>query len=283
MTNIHTNLLALSSFLLAFAAVAATPNAPLGTYIVSGAVKDGDNKVLAAESGMIVRAVSANGKVVAESAIGADTTGRNFRLEVPVAIRATDEAAAVGDELSIVFIKGGETLVAAEKVRVTGVAEANTSDYLFLPVVEFKKNDGSGETVKIPKDYLELVEPWLDGKVYDPWGDEDADGQSNYAEYLAGTSPFDPSDALRVKTFAPGGAGHQLTFEYVGGHIYGIAATPSLVQPSWAAAKVKLNEDDSPDDRVLPPPEVEDGVGVATIYVVPTEGAKQEFFKLEAK
>ena len=266
------------------ALIAATPNAPLGTFIVSGAVKDGDNKVLAGDSGTIVRAVDANGKVVAETTVGAaNASGRNFLLEVPITTRATDESAVVGDELSIVFVKGGETLVAAEKVRVTGVAEANTADYMFLPVTVFTKNDGSGETVRIPTEYLETVEPWLDGRKYDPWGDDDGDGQSNYQEYLAGTSPFDASDVLKVLKFAPGGTGHQLTFEYVGGHLYGVTATPSLVKPQWATAKVKQEADSTAGDRVMPPTGVENGVGVTTIYVVPTEGAKQEFFKLEAR
>ena len=291
MTNILSNLpalpshlLALTSSLLALAATAAAPNNPIGTYIVSGAVKDGDNKVLTGDSGTLVRAVTANGKVVAEATVGAaDATGRNFLLEVPVATRATDKTAVVGDELSIVFVKGGETLVAAEKVRVTGVCEANASDYVFLPVTEFTKGDGSGETVRIPTEYLETVEPWLDGRKYDPWGDDDGDGQSNYEEFLAETHPFDASDVLRVRKFAPGGAGHQITFEYVGGHVYGVAVTPSLVKPSWAKAAVKLEPNGTPGERVLPPLNVENGVGVTTIYVVPTEGAKQEFFKLEAR
>ena len=280
----RSHLLALTSSLLAFAAAAATPNAPLGTYIVSGAVKDGDNKVLAGDSGTIVRAVDAKGKVVAEKTVGAaDSAGRNFLLEVPVTAQATDGSVVVGDELSIVFVKGGETLVAAEKVRVTGVADVNVSDYQFLPVTEFTKNDGSGETVKIPTEYLEIVESWLDGRKYDPWGDDDGDGQSNYQEYLAETSPFDASDVLKVRKFEPGGAGHRITFEYVGGHAYGVAVTPSLVKPSWATAGVKQEPNGTPGERVMPPPNVENGVGLTTIYVVPTEGAKQEFFKLEAK
>ena len=46
--------------------------------------------------------------------------------------------------------------------------------------------------------------------------------------------------------------------------------------------KVKTTETDAEHEQVMPSAD-EDDVGVATIYVVPAEGATSQFFKLEAK
>jgi hypothetical protein len=75
---------------------------------------------------------------------------------------------------------------------------------------------------------------------------------------------------------------NSLSFEYVGGHIYGVETTLSLTNPRWALQKVKKTETDSEHEQIMPSDDEED-VGLATIYVVPAEGATSQFFKLEAK
>jgi hypothetical protein len=45
---------------------------------------------------------------------------------------------------------------------------------------------------------------------------------------------------------------------------------------------VKKTETDSEHEQIMPSDDEED-VGLATIYVVPAEGATSQFFKLEAK
>ena len=77
-------------------------------------------------------------------------------------------------------------------------------------------------------------------------------------------------------------APHAISFEYAGGHVYGVATTLSLTNPQWATQKVKKTETDAEREQVMPSAD-EDDVGVATIYVVPAEGAKSQFFKVEAK
>ena len=118
---------------------------------------------------------------------------------------------------------------------------------------------------------------------YDPFADYDKDGASNYAEYRAGTNPFDATDKLAITAYsAPQNAPHAISFEYAGGHVYGVATTLSLTNPQWATQKVKKTETDAEREQVMPSAD-EDDVGVATIYVVPAEGAKSQFFKVEAK
>ena len=56
----------------------------------------------------------------------------------------------------------------------------------------------------------------------------------------------------------------------------------SLTNPQWALQKVKKAETDSEHEQVMLSADEED-VGLATIYVVPAEGATSQFFMLEAK
>ena len=107
---LRSHLLALTSSLLAFAAAAATPNASLGTFIVSGAVKDGDNKVLAGDSGTLVRAVDVNGRAVAEAEVGA-ALSRKVEATPEDGIEARQMKAMVEgmkDELRRYLAKGGK-------------------------------------------------------------------------------------------------------------------------------------------------------------------------------
>ncbi len=118
---------------------------------------------------------------------------------------------------------------------------------------------------------------------YDPFADYDHDGASNYAEYRAGTNPFDPTDKLAITAYsAPKDAPHAISFEYAGGHVYGVATTLSLMNPQWATQPVRKDETDTDHEQVMPSADEED-VGMTTIYVVPAEGATSQFFKLEAK
>ena len=76
-----------------------------------------------------------------------------------------------------------------------------------------------------------LEDEGIEGEDYDPFADYDHDGVSNYNEYRAGTDPFNPDDKLEIKAYA--GAQNMLnslSFEYVGGHIYGVETTLSLTK-----------------------------------------------------
>ena len=267
------------------ASVVAAVNFPVGTHLIKGTLKDWQNKVLTSSAAVTVQAVSTNGSVIASTKVADPSAdGYNFLLQIPLSSKATDSTAAVGDTLNCVIVQGTELSLAADPIP---VGDANTVSDVCLAFVNTKSYTKDGTTVHVAQEYIDAIGAWMEALEiegeYDPFADYDQDGASNYAEYRAGTNPFDASDKLAITAYAaPQNAPHAISFEYVGGHVYGIATTLSLTNPKWAAQPVKKSETDAEQAQVMPSADEED-VGVATIYVVPAEGATSQFFKLEAK
>ena len=273
--------------LLSFAAmnVAAAANFPVGTHLIKGTLKDWQNKVLTSSAAVTIQAVATNGTVIASTkVVDPSADGYNFLLQIPLSSKATDSTAAVGDTLNCVIVQGTELSLAADPIP---VGDANTVSNVCLAFVNTKSYTKDGTTVHVAQEYIDAIGSWMEALEiegdYDPFADYDQDGASNYAEYCAGTNPFDASDKLAITAYAaPRNAPHAISFEYVGGHVYGVATTLSLTNPKWAAQPVKKSETDAEQAQVMPSADEED-VGETTIYVVPAEGATSQFFKLEAR
>lgn len=265
--------------------VAVAANFPVGTHLIKGTLKDWQNKVLTSSAAVTVQAVSTNGSVIASTKVADPSAdGYNFLLQIPLSSKATDSTAAVGDTLNCVIVQGTELSLAADPIP---VGDANTVSNVCLAFVNTKSYTKDGTTVHVAQEYIDAIGSWMEALEiegdYDPFADYDQDGASNYAEYCAGTNPFDASDKLAITAYAaPRNAPHAISFEYVGGHVYGVETTLSLTNPEWAVQKVKKTETDAEQAQVMPSADEED-VGMATIYVVPAEGATSQFFKLEAK
>ena len=274
-------------FLLMLAAMnaVAAVNFPLGTHLIKGTLKDWQNKVLTSSAAVTIQAVETNGTVLASTKVADPTAdGYNFLLQIPLSSTATDSTAAIGDTLNCVLVQESGLSLAASPLT---VGDANAVSSVCLELINMKSYTKDGETVNVPMEYVDTIAAWMEAYEiageYDPFADYDHDGVSNYDEYRAGTNPFDATDRLTITSYvAPQNALHTICFEYVGGHIYGVTTTRSLTNPQWALQKVKKPETDADHEQVMPS-SVEDDVGIATIYVVPAEGATQQFFKLEAK
>lgn len=267
---------------------AAAANFPLGTHLVKGTLKDWQNKVLTSSAAVTVQAVATNGTVIASTKVADPTVdGYNFLLQIPLSSAATDSTAAVGDTLNCVLVQDSNLSLAVDPVKVGDADTVSTVCLALVNTKSYTSTNGTDKTVNVASEYVDTIIPWMeayerDGE-YDPFDDYDNDGVSNYDEYRAGTNPFDKTDKLAISAYdASQDALHAISFEYVGGHVYGVNSTLSLTNPQWAVQKVKKNETDTDHEQVMPS-DVEDDVGVATIYVVPAEGAKSQFFKLEAK
>ena len=284
-------MLAVGAALVALNAVAAV-NFPLGTHLYKGTLKDWQNKVLSASSGVTVQAVATNGVILASTNVTDPTTdGYNFLLQVPLSTVSTDSTAAIGDSLNCVVLQRSEgaptTTNITSKALVVGEADAVSTVSLVFVNMKTYTNSTTKAVVQIPAEYVDTIASWMVsyGKTgdYDPFADYDNDGASNYDEYLAGTWPFDASDRLAIKNYAALEEKlHAISFEYVGGHVYGVLTTLSLTNLAWKVQNVKATETAAESSQVIP--SAEDGdVGETTIYVVPAEGATSQFFKMEAK
>jgi len=266
----------------------AAVNFPVGTHLIKGTLKDWQNKVLTSSAAVTIQAVATNGTVIASAKVANPTAdGYNFLLQIPLSSAATDSTAAVGDTLNCVLVQDSGLSLAPDPLAVGEANAVSTVSLAYVNMKNYTSTDGTGTTASVPAEYVETIAAWMEAYEiegdYDPFADYDNDGASNYAEYRAGTNPFDATDKLAITAYsAPQNAPHAISFEYAGGHVYGVATTLSLTNPQWATQKVKKTETDAEREQVMPSVD-EDDVGVATIYVVPAEGAKSQFFKLEAK
>lgn len=272
----------------------AAVNFPVGTHIVKGAVlgydENGRNILLSSESGVTIRAVDTNGQVIAESKVkDATLDGINFVLQIPLSKTTTDTTCATGDQLNCVMVEASGILISTEPFTVGGARESQTLTLKMVDVRRYVSQDG-GKTNEVAQAYVDAIQAWMEGdeeyggKEYDPFADYDNDGMSNYAEYLAGTNPFDPADRLKITAFSisrtSGTAA--LSFEYVGGHVYGVNTTTNLTNPTWMAQKVRTSESGEEFTLIAPSADLED-MGTNTIYMTPATDAPQGFFWIEAK
>ena len=281
----------LVAFAFAFAAMSAAvaaSNFPVGTHLVKGTLKDWQNKVLSSSAAVTIQAVATNGTIIASTKVANPTEdGYNFLLQIPLSTTATASTAAVGDTLNCVLAQDSGLSLAVSPIKVGEANAVSTVALAYVNMKDYTSTNGTGTTASVPAEYVDTIAPWMEAYEiegdYDPFADYDNDGVSNYDEYRAGTNPFDDTDRLAITAYtAPQNALHTLSFEYAGGHVYGVETTLSLTNPQWATQKVKKTETGAEQERIMPSAD-EDDVGVATIYVVPAEGAKSQFFKLEAR
>ena len=267
----------------AFSLQGAQSVVPYGTHIVKGTFKGDYNTVLRENTTARVRLQRADGTVISESSVlAANAEGVNFILEIPVASQSTPSACAVGEVLDAALVVDKESIVVPACLKVDAPIKVGMVSVNCTEVKSFT-NPADGSVVEIPTAYIAEAESFLPaGTAYDPWADYDHDGVSNYAEYLAGTIPFDETDYLRVREFGPKGGKLALKFEHVGGHVYAVSSANTLAQPAWAKKRVRKDANSAELDQVVAD-DADGEPGLTEIFITPANGATSEFFKLEAK
>ena len=265
-------------------------NFPVGTYIYTGSVLDYRHEVMTADAGLTIQAVATNGTVLASSRVTDPvvSSGVNFVLEVPVSTEASAKSAAIGDALTCVVIsEGGVTNVSAQPMPPVSAANAITNlNVVSASATAFPYGD-DGKTVLVSDDYLAGLAPWMQayGKsAYDAAADWDGDGASNYAEYKAGTNPFDPSDRLRITDFKFGQDSTILCFEYAGGHLYALDSSKTLTNKTWMVESFRAGSAAAVPQKSVSVPGTEDeDVGVMTLYLTPAASEPSMFYTIRAE
>jgi hypothetical protein len=102
--------------------------------------------------------------------------------------------------------------------------------------------------------------------------DPDSDGWTNVSEYIAGTTPTDPSSALRITMLAASGDDVLISFPSVTGRFYRVERSETLAPDSWTTVLTQTLP-----ANLLP------GTG-ALIQITDTEGAllPRRFYRLVA-
>ena len=138
----------------------------------------------------------------------------------------------------------------------------------------------------VADEYLESIEYWMwqrgiDGP-YDAQADYDGDGQSNYAEYIAGTNPCDATDRFSVRQMAceEGIEDYvKLRVPVVQGRSYSVAAADSLAKSVWRLICFAEDPSKPPESTYLNTGPAE--VGYRTIFV--KKDGPQHFYKVKVE
>ena len=269
---------------LACAPVARAASAPVALvpFAFAGRIVDYAHIAYDENAAVEVRVKNLSGELLAKTLTQTrGFTSCNYVVTLPVMSRAVAGTAVVGEKVVFEFVdpdgKIYAGLVAEEDAIVGNPGETKT-----LNIVLASDADKDG----VADEYLESIEYWMwqrgiDGP-YDAQADYDGDGQSNYAEYIAGTNPCDATDRFSVRQMAceEGIEDYvKLRVPVVQGRSYSVAAADSLAKSVWRLISFAEDPSKPPESTYLNTGPAE--VGYRTIFV--KKDGPQHFYKVKVE
>lgn len=250
-------------------------------YTYAGRLVNWNHQAYNDGSDVTVRALNAAGEVLAKTTTMTESDGSsvNYRLPVPLATSKAAGHALPGERITLQVVAEGvdHTTKVAEGYRTVG----NPGEGARLDLVLATDTDNDG----VPDEYAEYYAYQMGGR-YDANADFDGDGQSNYAEYVAGTSPIDALDRFSVNAVSraedDGTQAEYLSFSFVAnaGRSYSVSRSPSLQKDGgWMMLKFRTEREGEDRTRFS----TGDTPETKTIYVPRDPTKTSEFFRLNVE
>ena len=204
----------------------------LPPFTFAGRVVDYAHVAYDADTTVEVRVKAKDGTLLGKTTTATyGNTAFNYSVDIPIATQSIARRVKTGDKVDFEFVDPDGRIYTG-LVTEGEATIGKTGDYRKVDVILASDADGDG----VADEYVETLayEMWLNGKtVYEPDADWDGDGQSNRAEYIAGTNPFDKTDKFSVLEMAEkDGFENYYAFKVLvsQGRTYTVATTAKLDQ-----------------------------------------------------
>jgi len=285
--NITLRVLAISYLIshISYLSSAAMQPVELPPFTFAGRIVDYAHIAYGSDTVVEVRVKAQDGTLLAKTTTATGgKTSFNYALDVPLASEAASGHVKVGDTVVFEFVDP-DGIIYAGLVPAANAQIGKPGEYRKVDVILATDSNQDG----VPDEYVESIEyeMWQHGKsVYERDADWDGDGASNYAEYVAGTNPFDATDKFSVREMAEqDGIDDYLALRVMlnQGRTYTVETTgdlkPGAEVTSWVKTEFAVEDPTSALQGTLTTGPSE--TGYRTLYVK-KEGA-QRFWQLKVE